>query len=153
MKWPSLFLLLAVSCSTVRPEDCNYDYGYARGVNDARANLPMDTLPDKDRICYETGRREMIRGYREGYSVELRTRPAQAKELARGSVRNEQDLYVPECRMAYGERVCGYGCITIYGQIRCARNPGSRCLAAYGDIRCGQDCEVQRNRIECSSYE
>lgn len=147
-----LTLLILVSCTTLKKEDCTYDYGFASGVNDARADLPMNKHLDKRGVCTITSHRELVNGYREGYSVELRTRVAQT-HLSKPDVAQGQKLLVPECLVAYGERRCGYGCLIIYGQVRCAKNPGSSCMAAYGDLRCGKNCEVLDRRIQCASYE
>lgn len=148
----SLCLLLTASCARLTAKDCNYDYGFAQGVNDARDNLRMETDLDRHNVCSDINRDRLVTGYREGYSVELRTRVAQT-HLTKPDVLSTERLLVPECRVAYGERRCGYGCLVVYGQLRCAKNPGSGCLAAFGDIRCGRDCEVQGNRIECKTYE
>lgn len=147
-----LIFLGLLGCSSLEKKDCNYDYGFATGVNDAKADLPMNKKLDPKKVCHVGTRRELIRGYREGYSIEMRTRVAQT-HLTKPTVYSSDKLYVPECKVAYGERVCGYGCLVIYGQVRCAKNPGSGCLAAFGDIRCGRNCEVNINRIDCASYE
>jgi len=41
-----------------------------------------------------------------------------------------------ECKSAYGQTVCGFGCIAAYGDVKCARTPEGRCQAAYGEITC-----------------
>lgn len=139
-------------CSSLKYSDCNFEHGYSSGVNDARADLPMNQTLDPDNVCLLAERKELYRGYREGYSVELRTRVAQTHET-KPDVAIGSKLFVPECRVGYGDRVCGYGCLTIYGRVRCAKKPGSGCMAAFGDIRCGRDCKITEGRIECASYE
>jgi len=41
-----------------------------------------------------------------------------------------------ECKSAFGQTVCGFGCIAAYGAVKCARTPEGRCQAAYGEITC-----------------
>ena len=41
-----------------------------------------------------------------------------------------------ECKSAYGETACGYGCVAAYGTVRCAQQPGGACAAAYGEVTC-----------------
>lgn len=147
-----LLLIWVASCARLKAKDCNYDHGFTLGVNDARDNLAMNSNLDSDNECTQITRERLVTGYREGYSVELRTRVAQT-HLTKPDVLMSEKLMVPECRVAYGERRCGYGCLVAYGQLKCAKKPGSGCLAALGDFRCGRDCEVRFNRIECRTYE
>lgn len=44
-----------------------------------------------------------------------------------------------ECRSAYGQTACGYGCVAAYGAVRCAPTPDGACTAAYGKITCSGD--------------
>lgn len=152
MRLFSLLLLLLASCARLKPQDCNYDFGFATGVNDARDDLPMRTRLDEAQSCNDVSRRKLMEGYREGYSIELRTRVAQS-HLTKPDVLASEKLLIPECRVAYGERRCGYGCLLAYGELKCAKNPGSGCLAAFGEIRCGRDCETMGGRIQCKTYE
>lgn len=41
-----------------------------------------------------------------------------------------------ECKSAYGQTGCGYGCVAAYGEVKCAKTPQGRCQAAYGEITC-----------------
>jgi hypothetical protein len=35
-----------------------------------------------------------------------------------------------ECKSAYGQTECGYGCVAAYGEVKCAKTPEGRCQAA-----------------------
>jgi hypothetical protein len=41
-----------------------------------------------------------------------------------------------ECKSAYGQTQCGYGCVAAYGEVKCAKTTEGRCQAAYGEITC-----------------
>ncbi|MCA2979976.1 MAG: hypothetical protein INH41_08865 [Myxococcaceae bacterium] len=49
----------------------------------------------------------------------------------------EGDFRIPaECRSAFGQTACGYGCVAAAGQVRCAQTPLGACQAASGDVVC-----------------
>lgn len=43
-----------------------------------------------------------------------------------------------QCEAAFGKIACGYGCVSAFGDIRCAKSPRGTCQAAYGDIVCSE---------------
>lgn len=134
------FILVALfilsSCSTMKAGDCNYDYGYAEGMNDGKAGRFMYPPQDDDNICSEKKLTEVKRGYREGYKA---------------GAKLYKSLTTPdrECLEAYGKKVCGYNCASGFGDVRCGDAPDQKCLVAFGKIKCGHDCEAKYGDIEC----
>lgn len=55
-----------------------------------------------------------------------------------------------ECLSAYGTTVCGFNCMSAYGQVKCARDPQAKCLASYGKIECGFDCKAAYGAVACA---
>jgi len=43
-----------------------------------------------------------------------------------------------QCEAAAGKIACGYGCVSAYGELRCAQSPRGACQAAYGEIVCSE---------------
>jgi hypothetical protein len=54
----------------------------------------------------------------------------------RGTYGGYEAAPASECKSAYGETACGYGCVAAYGTVRCAQQPGGACAAAYGEVTC-----------------
>ncbi|MFY7992278.1 MAG: hypothetical protein ACOVP4_03215 [Bacteriovoracaceae bacterium] len=138
-------LLILSSCATMKPENCNYDYGYAQGVNDAKSELNMYPPVDRDKVCTIDGLELAKKGYREGYTFVLKSKPHQTNiTVNSGNFRSRR-----QCLEAFGKKSCGYNCVSGFGQVRCADNPEKKCLAAFGKIKCGHDCEAKFGDIVC----
>jgi hypothetical protein len=147
----ALFCVLTIlfsSCTTLKPSDCNYDYGYADGLNSAKANLPMDTNLDRENVCTTAGKTALLKGYREGYSFALKSRPSTTNITVNNnsSGRSQVDR---ECLEAFGKKACGYNCESGFGKVKCARRADMECLVAFGDIQCGYNCEAMHGRVIC----
>ena len=143
----SMFLLTA--CSTLKSTDCNYDYGYSHGVNAAQAGLQMNTNLDRESVCSDEGKKALSLGYREGFSLVLKSRPSTTNITVNNDSSSSRTRIKKECLEAYGTRVCGYKCQSGYGKVKCASRPDMDCLAAYGDIQCGHNCIAQYGQITC----
>lgn len=138
----SLFILS--SCATMKPENCNYEYGYAEGVNDAKSERNMFPPIDRDKVCTIDGLEQAKKGYREGYSFVLKTRPS-STNITFNNTHGQRR----QCLEAFGKKACGYNCVSGYGLVKCAEAPEKKCLAAFGKIKCGHDCEAKFGNIEC----
>lgn len=139
----SLFILS--SCASMTADQCNYDYGYAEGVNDAKSELNMFPPVDRDNVCTIDGLELAKKGYREGYSFVLKSRLSKTNI----TVSNSSFLTRRQCLEAFGKKSCGYNCVSGFGQVKCADNPEKKCLAAFGKIKCGHNCEAKFGDIVC----
>ena len=144
-------LLFLSACATMKPSDCNYEYGYAQGVNSAKSDLPLYTNLDREGVCSEEGKKELLKGNREGYNFVLASKPSTTNI----TLNNETNSYgssprvKKECLEAYGKKVCGYHCKSAYGVVKCAPKSDMDCVAAYGNIECGYNCIAQYGQITC----
>lgn len=58
---------------------------------------------------------------------------------------SSQAPVTPTCLSRYGKTVCGFDCVAMFGDVKCARTPGGVCTGAYGAITCW-DPEPQPGR-------
>jgi hypothetical protein len=129
----------------MKPENCNYEYGYAEGVNDAKSERNMFPPVDRDNACTIDGLEQAKKGYREGYTFIVKSRPSNTHiTIENGKFRERR-----QCLEAFGKKACGYNCVSGYGSVRCADVPEKKCLAAYGKIKCGFNCEAKYGDIQC----
>ena len=70
MSGVAVLLLMIVSCAGMRKQwiadNCNFDVGYEKGVNDGRQGLPMNSGRHAD-ACPSKMQKEVRNGYRKGY--------------------------------------------------------------------------------------
>jgi hypothetical protein len=139
----SLFALSPSLCSCAasmaawREAYCNYDGAYKLGMNDARSGKEMSGAVSMH--CPLPGRAAVEQGYREGYT-------AGATPGAGGVALSGEPW---QCKSAYGQKACGYHCLTAYGNVACASQPDENCLQAYGQLRCGHHCRAEFGQIVC----
>ena len=125
---------------------CTYDGAYALGVNDANTETSMRPKPAE--LCDQKVKSEVRKGYREGYSTALKSRPTKVEVNVDNNIGTSNQQ---ECKGSYYNRTCGYNCIWSFGTWYCAKRPSDRCLEAYGKVKCGSNCRVNYGNIICDS--
>ena len=146
---------------------CNYDAAFESGANAARQNGQMQGSMIAGN-CPIEARDSVMSGYRAGYASVpqqrpvlqpvtpvIIVRPPVAGGLLNPTYPGRRPSPVPDqqCVESYGRRVCGYGCQSAYGLVRCASNPRHSCISSYGKIECGLNCRGEFGRIFCDEWD
>ncbi|MEO5668454.1 MAG: hypothetical protein ABIR96_10370, partial [Bdellovibrionota bacterium] len=138
-------LFLVSGCASMMAQFCTESAAYENGYNQAKngENRNAAQYGVCDAAAQEKLQSSYSNGYRDGAKIAGTNALAGiATAIAGGAPR--------ECKEAYGKKVCGYGCVSEYGQVKCASRPSDNCVAAYGQIKCGRNCSESYGKISCN---
>ena len=138
-------LFIFLSCTSMKPENCHYDYGYAEGFDDGKRDHYFYPPKDSNGVCSSEALEQAKRGYREGFKAGVKQR--QSYSLVTMSSSGFQQKR--ECLSAFGKKACGYNCVSGFKTVKCAQEPDQKCLAAFGKIKCGHQCVAKSGNIVC----